>query len=871
MHKRILTAVLTLFLSLQLFAAPLLAQSPPFVFVDDPNGNVDFAPYKIVDAEGNEYYAFQHTDGQNLFFQGPTTSRDDCEFVIYAVSSAVIPDQSTTAQFFEGDCTSQTTGGSQIEDFQALGPSTTVTIEAGATSGDPSGTEEDVPSCESSVGGGLSWIACPVSALLVNVIEGLATWLSTLLQVSPLDTGGATYEIWGNMRNIALGIFVIAVFIVIFGQSLSIDAYTVKRIAPRLGVAAIGIMLSFFVSAIVIDLFNVAGQGMYTLMTSTLEGQGITTTLEGSLAQWATLVGATGAAAVAIYSGGLFYVFSLILIPIVMAFLAGFAVVVVRQVIIIMLVIVAPIAIASTVLPNTNQWFKKWWGLFTSLLMMYPLIMILLAAGRIFAVIITNGEGSITESNFINQVIALAALGFTVGLIPFTLRASSSLLGRIAGAMNNPNRGPIDKWRKAAEGSADYARGKRKEDKLAALQSGKDRKGRAVSGESGAGFNARRRHAWNRITTGTGPLMGGAYADELRAEKQRGAMTKSDRVEQYNAQAEEQAAKLEAFKMKDMSNAEILDRATKPSASTATTTVAYKMLADQRGYAQDELRTLQEHIAAKGTPEALSHGQRLARDNFSSIGEGAPHLAAFNFSTGKPTLSAIADKDRTQIGSVSEKSFEDLVTEGEEPDIKRAVATHLEADSTNQRVNPKGAAIQLGYALTANQKAAAAGQALPFTPTEIAGLEKIANSPAKFVTPNMHGGYGVTPYGPPGGGSPSPGGGPVAGSGGGSPSPTPTPGRPPVVGGGSPSPGPAAGGGGGPAAGGISSGQDAEILQNLREVRREVDSLGNRPESSGTAPRAENLSPGGVVLPDRNDPGARVDSNDLPREPGDRS
>src|SRR5690606_24872137 len=126
------------------------------------------------------------------------------------------------------------------------------------------------PSCQSTVGGELSWIACPVSSLLINVLDALAEWLSSLLQVKPLTTSDAAYSVWSSMRNIALGLFVIAVLIVVFGQSLGIDAYTVKRLAPRLGVAAIGIMLSYFIVSIMIDLFNVFGKGMYTLMINAL-------------------------------------------------------------------------------------------------------------------------------------------------------------------------------------------------------------------------------------------------------------------------------------------------------------------------------------------------------------------------------------------------------------------------------------------------------------------------------------------------------------------------------------------------------------------------------------------------------------------------
>jgi len=645
MHKRVLLAVLALVFSVQL-ALPISAQTPPFVFVDNPNSNVVGVPYMIQDADGRSYFAFQHTgdDVGNLYFQGPSTS--DCQYVIYAVSAAVIPDQPTNAQLFNGQCSPRE--GSEIADFQALGPSSTVSIEAGITGG-PGGTdaEEALPSCESQ--GALAWFACPLTNLLLNAVKATADFLSTFLSVQPLDQAGAAFTVWGNMRNIALALFVIGVIVVVFGQSLSIEAYTIKRMAPRLGVAAIGIMLSFYIAGLMIDLFNVMGSSLYALLVGALGGVEITRT-GGAIA--ANYLGGTALLAggiIGVISQGAFAFFVLILVPILIAFFTGFVVVLVRQVVLIMLVIISPIAIAAWVLPNTDQYFKRWWGLFTSLLMMYPIIMLLLASGTIFANIITNGEGTITQSNFLNHIIALLALAATVGMIPFTLKASSSLLGKVSGAMNNPNRGPIDRLRKAGQARSDYNKQER----------GREAANRIRTGQA---------RPLDRLRTGT---FGYGRRSELqRLEATAGAMDTETKENFLREKGFSDRVKAEAFRMQNMTNDQILTAGQAEGASDETQSAAFRMLAEQRGGAQVELESLMNSIAESGN---VVLGQRLSRENYSAINEGAPHLAQYSYDrtrtlpdgtvAGTPNYSAIPNRSPEVIGKVMPRSMEDFIVD----------------------------------------------------------------------------------------------------------------------------------------------------------------------------------------------------------------
>lgn len=67
------------------------------------------------------------------------------------------------------------------------------------------------------------------------------------------------------------------------------------------------------------------------------------------------------------------------------AVIVGIITLIVRDMILLLGVITAPIAIAMSVLPGTQKTSKWWWESFEKALMMYPIIMLMLAAGKVVA------------------------------------------------------------------------------------------------------------------------------------------------------------------------------------------------------------------------------------------------------------------------------------------------------------------------------------------------------------------------------------------------------------------------------------------------------------------------------------------------------
>lgn len=56
------------------------------------------------------------------------------------------------------------------------------------------------------------------------------------------------------------------------------------------------------------------------------------------------------------------------------------------------------------------------------------------------------------------KIFALAVMMFPLFATPFLIKMAGGLIGKVAGIVNNPNRGPIDSLRKKAEGEADRRR-----------------------------------------------------------------------------------------------------------------------------------------------------------------------------------------------------------------------------------------------------------------------------------------------------------------------------------------------------------------------------------------------------------------------------
>ena len=315
--------------------------------------------------------------------------------------------------------------------------------------------EENASTCEVE---GLGWIVCPILTFTAKLADGAYGIVSSLLEVQPLLTTGTSqpiYEAWSIMRNIANVAFVIAFMIIIFSQitSFGISNYGIKRMLPRLIVAAILVNISYWVCAIAIDVTNILGGSIKELFDSvgaTFEVPDFDGIQPG--ATWADIMLIVLSAGVAIY----FTLSALIpiLISVVAALVATLLILAIRQALIILLVVISPLAFVAFLLPNTQSLFSKWRNLFQTLLLMFPIIAAIFGASALASQVVTASSQNIDDDTLrtVTQII-----GAGIASIPLLLTVLiPRLAGRVGSLVNDPSRGLFDRARKSAEGYRDY-------------------------------------------------------------------------------------------------------------------------------------------------------------------------------------------------------------------------------------------------------------------------------------------------------------------------------------------------------------------------------------------------------------------------------
>jgi len=319
----------------------------------------------------------------------------------------------------------------------------------------------DSPTCEAS-GFNLSWLLCP----FYNGISGFVDWivtgpLDTLLKSKPISTtpGDPVYDVWSAFRTYGNIFLIIALIIIVFGQSIGggmVDAYTAKKVLPRILIAAVLINLSIYVVAALVDITNVIGGGIGQIINAPLDDagsfkitmSGVTANLVGATSAFA-LLAAGGAGLIAILGSVSVLPFLLlfIIMPVILSLILVVITLVLRQAIILALVMVAPVAFALYCLPNTEQYFKKWWSLLIQTLLVYPIVIVIFAVANVLSVTsaVVGGFGAVIS--FLLQFIPLL-------FIPYAFKLAGGVLGRlhdlvtskgqqgmgfIKGSANNPN------------------------------------------------------------------------------------------------------------------------------------------------------------------------------------------------------------------------------------------------------------------------------------------------------------------------------------------------------------------------------------------------------------------------------------------------
>ncbi len=323
---------------------------------------------------------------------------------------------------------------------------------------------------------GIGWIVCPVTVFLAEAMDNIYNLVADFVEVRPLsinDTNTPLYVAWNVMRSIANVAFIIAFLIIIYSQltSAGISNYGLKKLLPRLIVAAILVNLSFLIAAIAVDLSNIAGYGLQQIMISIRENTfaitNSTLQLQEGANPWlavaefilsgGAILGGLGAIAVSTAGSPVSGIF--ILLPLLLGFVLTILFVLLllaaRQAIIIILIVISPLAFVANLLPNTEKWFDKWRDLFMTMLIFFPAFSLVFGGSQLAGGIIVQNA-----TNFIMIIFGLAVQVAPLIITPLLLKLSGGLLGRIAGIINDPRKGIMDRTKNWANENAAVHRNK---------------------------------------------------------------------------------------------------------------------------------------------------------------------------------------------------------------------------------------------------------------------------------------------------------------------------------------------------------------------------------------------------------------------------
>jgi len=305
-------------------------------------------------------------------------------------------------------------------------------------------------------GGAMAWVVCPVIEAIGHGEELFINMINTQLKTKPVNLTSKTdpvtemtKRIWTNFRFIGNLVLVIAVLVIVYAEAVGgsiADAYTVQKTLPRILITAMLINLSIYLMLGLQDIFNVLGSGISDLILQPFKsagGGGLINISAGTGALFTAGSVGLGLIGVAALTSGIVPILLLLGLSGLLALTGVFVTVILRQGILFVLVVTSPVAFALYCLPNTEQYFKKWWNFSIKILMVYPIVNVVIALAYVSGFVMSQINGGTG-----GQLLAAIASMLPLFLIPFAFKMSGGAMASIYGAVSgvtNRLRKPINK------------------------------------------------------------------------------------------------------------------------------------------------------------------------------------------------------------------------------------------------------------------------------------------------------------------------------------------------------------------------------------------------------------------------------------------
>lgn len=349
-------------------------------------------------------------------------------------------------------------------DSQAYG---SVTPSGGGGTG-PGGSAVDVAHIDCQTGGSsfivdaaINWLLCPLVDGAQAIVKNVGAWVVQQLEVNkclfahPTIEGDCNenenvsathiYNAWNTFRLMSLSLLVLIGLIAVVSQALGfefIDAYTIRKVLPRMVIAVVAISISWQLMFLAIQLTNASGVAIRAMIFAPFGD------LRNAQVNPTLLFGSAGLAGGLLSTMGLLSFIGTAALAVIIAFLFT----VLRLVAIMALVIFAPVAILSSILPGTQKLWKLWHEGLSGALIMYPIVIAFITVGSAFGKILGTLQPGSGATGVVYGAMAIVATYAPFFLIPKAFSLAGGLVGNLSGMVNDRGRGAFDRLKKYRQG-----------------------------------------------------------------------------------------------------------------------------------------------------------------------------------------------------------------------------------------------------------------------------------------------------------------------------------------------------------------------------------------------------------------------------------
>jgi hypothetical protein len=290
-------------------------------------------------------------------------------------------------------------------------------------------------------------LICPAMRTTGGLTQAGLNIIQKSMVLNPKFTNSRTkggfvlYSSWVEFRNISNLILIIAFMIMIaaYVTNRQLDVYNLRKMLPKFIVIAILINASFLIMQVAVDISNIVGVGMFSLLSNIMPFnydvmKTVSTVLAGGLI--------IGSVALAPLIG------IAVLIPVILCAMLSVVIMVVmlalRDSAFIVLLVLTPVALISLLFPNSDRFYQVWKKSIWTILIIPPMIGLTFGSGKFLS-------GLMFQVGGLLQIFYIVPLALQFYLLPKILLNSIKnlpLIGnQIASTLDKIPDGVTDKYR----------------------------------------------------------------------------------------------------------------------------------------------------------------------------------------------------------------------------------------------------------------------------------------------------------------------------------------------------------------------------------------------------------------------------------------